>query len=141
MNTSTLASILLESCKTIGVVFSGNSKTYTYKTTTQFEVGDFAIVPSPAISLGEIAKPRVVEVVRVDVVPDLNPSATYDYKWVIQKVNFAAYNQLVSLENTVSEELRLLEQQSLRKKTKEVLIESLGITPTKLNKLINKMNK
>lgn len=137
MNSSTLASILMDNCKTVSVIFNSDSKMYTYKTTEDFKVDDFAIVP-PTV---EGRPPRIVTVIEVHSVPRLDPNAQFDYKWVIGKVDFTDYNQLLSLENTVGDTLRGLEHKAIRDKTKAMLAEEYGLNKTQLKHLITDINK
>ena len=71
------------------------TKTYTYKTTMPIVEGEFAIVQTPSEDY------KVVKVVEVLTPFEINFEVSYNYKWLIQKVDFAPYEASLELEKSV----------------------------------------
>ena len=88
-------------------------QTYSYKVPKdmKLEVGDIVVVPSR----DHIAFARV-EV--VDTMPSLDFSSGDVYKWVIQRVDFTAYNELIKAEAEFSR--RMVEVQRMKKQQEMV---------------------
>lgn len=129
-NANTIASLMIDGLKSVKVKFSINSdKLYTYKTLlTDLEVDDFAIIKNYDTY-------KVVQVVEIDDIPDLNIDSNIEYKWIVQKVDVEQYNELVQMENDISIELKRLQQKSIVSKAKDLLAETLGINMEDLDKL------
>lgn len=129
-NVNTIASLMINELKSVKVKFSINSdKIYTYKTLlTDLEVDDFAIIKNHDTY-------KVVQVVEIDDIPDLNIDSNIEYKWIVQKVDDERYNELVQMENDISIELKRLQQKSIVSKAKDLLAETLGIDMEDLDKL------
>ncbi len=74
---------------TIGAKFEGTPRIYTYKVlaTAGFVEGDKAVVDVS----GQL---KIVDVVRVDRTPQIDPKADFEYKWVVCRVDLAAYKAL-----------------------------------------------
>lgn len=71
-----------------GEIISDYYREYTFKANLdlQLEVGDFAIVHSRNTL-------QVVQITKIDVQPNLDFNASFQYKWVIDKVNIQAFKQ------------------------------------------------
>ena len=84
-----IAAILREDTKTISVQFVNEngvaSRSYTYVTHLDMQVGNFVIVPTGSHDLWKIA-----EVIGVDDELNIEPNAEIKYKWVIDVVDMQA---------------------------------------------------
>lgn len=75
---------------TVGVSYTLNptsqDKIYTFKTDLQLIKGDIVVLPNnnSLYAFGVIAE--------VHDTPQVNPKATYEYKWVIDKVDLTNHN-------------------------------------------------
>ena len=88
---------------------------YTYKApkTMDLKVGDLVVVESKyGICLANV--------VRVDLDPVIDLDADFDYKWIAQRVDFTAYNELVLNEQTFNANMIEVE----RVKQRESLLDS-----------------
>ena len=102
-NESVLIS-LLQNARTVAVTFKGSSKLYTYKVPAGVElaVGDKAVVDSPIDGYVTVSVVKVHEDCGIDI------EAAFKYKWIIYKVDDTKYNELVSQERTMEEDLKKL---------------------------------
>lgn len=71
-----------------GEIVSDYYKAYTFKANLdlQLKVGDFAVVHSRNAL-------QVVQITQVDAQPNLDLNASFQYKWVVDKVNIQAFKQ------------------------------------------------
>ena len=88
-----IAAILREDTKTVKVTFSDNfdgvrSRPYTYVSSIALEVGDTVIVAS-----GSESNYKMATVYSVDDDLEIEPNSTTKYKWIVAKVDFAAYER------------------------------------------------
>lgn len=129
-NVNTIASLMIDNLKSVKVKFFKDSeKLYTYKTLlTDLEVDDFVVVSNNNYY-------KVVQVVEIDDIPDLNIDSNIEYKWIVQKVDAEQYNELIQMEYDISVELKRLQQKSIVSKAKDLLAETLGIDKEDLDKL------
>ena len=117
LNYSGIAVLLGENVKLVGVKFSG-SKQYAYKTTIDFELGDFAVVVAQGF----------YKVVSVTQTTDLQVEDDVDYKWIVDKVDITSYTENIAKELEMCARLRELDNRN-----KQVqLLEALGLNPDKL---------
>lgn len=133
-NSKTLASMLIEGLKTVKVCFNNETKKYTYKTMDDLEIDDLVIILGPR---GDF---KIAKVSSVDKIPDLNPNSNKNYKWIVQKIDLTKFNELNKLEEEFADDLRELEQKSIRDNAKLMLSENFGIKPDKLNDKIKYLN-
>lgn len=138
MKTKNIAALLNENCKTIGVKFSNSNdhpegRTYTYKTTEDFEAGDSAVV----LTRGKL---KVVSVVEVHKVAQIDLSSDTKYQWIVQKVDMSYYEELNNVEEEFSDQLLEIEQASVREKSVAMLKEHLGIEDGAVTSLIKLVN-
>ena len=94
VNANHILSLMQENFTTVKVTFNSHAESerqYTYKARNEMDLkeGDFCIV----LARGRYA---VVEVKKVDLVPDINLDANYEYDWIVQKVD--TVNYLATLE-------------------------------------------
>lgn len=135
MKTKSVAALLMDNCKTIGVQFNADGNTYTYKTIDDLEVGDQCVVN------GLNGRPKVVDVVRVDKVPQIDVDSGLDYKWIVCKVDREKHDRLVEAEEKFSEVLLEQQQASVKANAQKMLAEQLGIESDALNNAIEDLNK
>lgn len=144
MTPKQIINLLQKDVRTVGVKFQNGStagdynenptyghKEYTYKTNFALEEGDIAIV-----KVGNSF--RVVKVTRVDETPDLDPHSEKPYKWIVQKIDSAAYDEQVAAEKKA--EKLLLELERVRQR--ELIVETMkkGVKPgSKLERQVEKV--
>lgn len=124
MKTSALVSLLqaTKGVMTVKVKFSNGGTAYTYKTLIEHNPGDFVVVE--AREAYSIAK-----VIEMDEVPDINPEADFDLKWVIQSVDLSRIEQIRLEEKRLARQISLTEA---RKRIKNV-IDDLGIDVSEID--------
>ena len=116
MNTINLLLARNENFKFIGVNFTSfyddhtkalkTGKTYYYKTTEDFEIGDNAVV-----SVNDELK--IVRVVVLDCI--LNLDTNINYKWVVSKVDKDEFNRCIEVEKELTYQINTLRLKALRK--------------------------
>lgn len=91
---------------------------YSYKVPKEMElkVGDFVVVPSA----DTIAFARV-EV--VDEIPSLDFTKDVTYKWIIDKVNFDHYNELVKAENEFQRKMEAVQRMRVQQEAVKTMRE------------------
>ena len=111
---------MLQPCKVLRCVFNGSSKTYSYKAALDLTVavGDSVVVDSPIDGL------TLVTVVKID--DDIDPEASFDYKWIVQRVDRAGYDEQMALDRSRREELKQLIAKRKKKQKIAELITELG---------------
>lgn len=113
-----LVALMQDNYTTIQVAFRrddySRSKGYTYKCPLDagIAVGDKVVVDSPANGL------VVVEVLSIDKAPRIDLDADFTYKWIIQKVDMAAYEEREAKEEQAMD--LLLEVERVRQR--EILL-------------------
>lgn len=112
----------LQNAKTVACVFPGSAKEYTYKIPADWEVvtGDILVVDSPTNGL------VLVTVVQVHAEADIDPTASFVYKWAVSKVDTQAYKERVVLEKQYAKQLKELQKRASQAKLLKSLIEELG---------------
>lgn len=133
MKTVNIASLLMDNCKTVDVRFASSEKQYTYKTTEDFEVGDYAVANTPN-------GVKTVRITAVHKVPQIDINSNYEYQWLVCKVDFQKYDELIEKESLFSEQLLELEHRSICDKAKLMLSEELGLDSKEMNKLVKNLN-
>lgn len=123
-----LLALLQSGYTTIEVMFpvtdsSKLPKAYTYKARLEDNIqkGDHVVVDSPSKGL------TVVEVVNVHKTPNIDLDAPFTYKWIVQKINRAAYDDTLAKEaeflETMMEVERVHQRELLLSKFKDHLPE------------------
>jgi len=112
-----MISLLQKDFYTVGVKFENSQQEYTYKVPNKvkLEKNDW-VVTARANTFG------VAKVTRVDEVPQINANAQYEYTWIVQKVEAAAYKEQIRIEGELKKELLQVENAHQR----EVLIEKMS---------------
>jgi hypothetical protein len=137
MKTKNIAAVLMENCKTIGVHFSDGNKTYTYKTTEDFKVGDYAVVNTPNYQIqGEHSGLTIAIVTEVHKVPNIDVDSNINYQWIVQKVDMSNYNEMNLREDKFNDHLLEIQQKTVKKNAINMLAEHLG---TEINLLQDAM--
>lgn len=109
-----LIALLQEGYTTIQVRFVSSAKLYTYKAplSAGVQAEDKVIVDSPTNGL------TIVDVVSVDAHPRIDIDADFTYKWIVQRVDMAAYQRTIDLE---AEALEMLEEAERRRQRDELM--------------------
>lgn len=117
-----LLSLLQNNFKTISVKFVQTDtdtfkrvREYTYKAPLDMELkeGDLALVMSPNTGIS------VVEVVTIHSTPKIDLDASFEYKWIVQKVDLTGYNARLKAEEDFKEVLLEIE----RTRQREILLQ------------------
>ena len=114
---------LMQNVKTVAVKFKATpNRTYTYKVKPEWnvQVGDELVVRSPRDGT------TIVEVVEVHDVADITLDTTIKYKWAVQKVDNASYDELVKAEAASAAKLRELQRRAEVKKQIAEMVSGLG---------------
>lgn len=123
MNKHYILSLFDPSVRTVSASFHGGSRSYTYKTTLDFEVGDLALVETPDNGV------QAVTIRKVHVTPEIDADSNIDYKWIISKVDLAPYRALVDRDTELSAKVKEAQRDHHREAARAALlakIPSLG---------------
>lgn len=124
--------VLMQDYTSIKVVFTINlpfdpvavgaqtGYTYLMPYAMDLRVGDAVVVP---VTSGGF---KIGQVIAVDAQPGLNLDAPFQYKWVVGKVDFQAYNERLMMEDRIGAKVQDLERENLRKNLVAGLMESMG---------------
>ena len=111
-----LISLLQTNYTTVKVKFPNgrggtSDKDYTYKVPldAKVQVEDYVVVDTSTTGYA------IAQVVKVDESPDINLDAPYQYSWIIQKVELAAYYERREREQRINKQLFKLEQRKQQK--------------------------
>lgn len=126
MKTKFLMAMLTENLKTVAVQFKdyegeATGGHYTYKTDLELTVGDEVIVKSPSTGF------TVAVVSEVHNFAELDETAEYEYKWVVQKVDAEGYKARLEEEDKVAKELAVIQGKAKRSKVIANLKTALGL--------------
>lgn len=98
-------------------------KEYTYKAllTDDIKAGDYVVVESPQSGL------VIVQVTSVDAKPRIDLEVPFSYKWIVQKIDTARYQELLRQEQEFKDALleveRVKQREAVMKSFQEVLPE------------------
>lgn len=126
MKTKLLLALLNTNLRTVGVQFKDHNgeafgKVYTYKTDIKdLEVGDSVIVDAPSTGL------TVVIVSELHDIADLDEKATFEYKWIVGKVDTKAHEARLEKEDELAKEFAVIQRKVKQVKMIENLKASLG---------------
>ena len=121
MNIENLISAL-QNIKTVKVVFSETpGKGYTYKIPADWEVavGDEIVVRSPNGT-------KVVKVIEVHDMADIDLEATFTYKWAVSVVPNKEYDEQLKEEEKHAKTLNRIQRQATLKKQLAAIVGELG---------------
>jgi len=130
MKSKNAASILIDDLKTVGVQFKASDRSYTYKTI------DDTLCEGDKVVVETRGHFKVASVVEIHKVPQISLDSTYDYKWIIQKIDDSHVRELEAREEAFSERILEMEQ----RKIKEQALEALGVDKKDLAKEIEDLN-
>lgn len=121
--------------KFVSIVFAPytGAKEYTYKTLLDVEVDDFVVVQTPSKEYQCVQIRAVMDPLEVELIIGVN------YKWLVQKVDMAHYEECREMEEQVQLKLRTAEsrkrQKELRESASEFLTEDERAETVKLVRL------
>lgn len=109
VNANHILSLMQENFTTVKVIFPNDTLQYTYKARSEsgITVGNFCVV----LARGQY---KVVEVVAVDLVPDINLDADYEYDWIVQKVDATSYQATQEKEKKFIDTFLAIEKEKKR---------------------------
>jgi len=120
--------LLLNQIETVQCSFNakyreGFPKLYTYKAKKgSYKPGDIAVVETDGHY-------KFVYVAIVDETPNIDPYASYEYQWLIQKIDFTDYQKALDAEKILMEYLRNADRtkrmESVKNEVKESLPDSI----------------
>lgn len=121
MNHMHMLSLIQSGFTTIAVTYPGERRTYTYKAKVSdgVRVGDTVVVDSPNSGL------TLVEVVEVHTSPRIDLTATFKYKWIVQKVDRSGYDALLEQEAKFTEAMVEIERVKQRQEMRNAINLSL----------------
>lgn len=125
MKTKLLLALLNTELKTVGVQFKDMNgeafgKVYTYKTDLELEVGDEVIVDAPSTGM------TIVVVAEVHDIADLDEKASFEYKWIVGKVDTEAHEKRLEREEELAKEFAVVQRKVKKVKMVNELKRSLG---------------
>lgn len=143
MKTKLLLALLDTNLRTVGVQYKDMNgvafgKVYTYKTDIEgLEVGDDVIVDAPSTGM------TVVKVAELHEIADLDEKATFEYKWIVSKVDAEGHEKRLEREEELAKEFAVIQRKVKKAKMVEQLAKSLGYESAdeceELNALIAKI--
>lgn len=124
-----------ENFKFVSVVFAPytGSQEYTYKTTLSLEEEDFVVVQTPNNGYQVCQVRSVMEPLEAELKSNIN------YKWIVQKVDFASFEACTNMEKQLMSKLKRAEarkrQQELRESAATFLSDEERAETAKLVRL------
>lgn len=103
MSYNPIISLLQGIYTTVDVRFENPGKLYTYKTRLSLIRGDKVVVFARDIF-------QVVEVVNVHAAPKIDYAATFEYKWIVQKLDTSTYDKVLEEEAELQNRLSMLDR-------------------------------
>ncbi len=97
-----------------------SNQLYTYKTLEAVEAGQFVVVDTPKRGM------QVVEVVKVCKLHEIKLNPLIDYRWLVQVIDRAKYDDVVNRENEAQEVLNSAKTKVLVTQMQEELKSSIG---------------
>lgn len=114
MSYNPIISLLQGIYTTVDVRFENPGKLYTYKTRLSLIRGDKVVVFARDIF-------QVVEVVNVHTAPKIDYAATFEYKWIVQKLDTSTYDKVLEEEAELQTHLDIADRLRQRQAIMEVL--------------------
>lgn len=110
-----------ENFKYVEVVFAPytGTKTYTYKTLADVAQGDFVVVETPTNGY------QVVLVLVVKKPEEVDFDVNFNYKWVVDKVDFTDYQKSVAAEREIKQAVTLTKAKKAMREVRENLYNSM----------------
>lgn len=123
-NLNYLITLLQKGYTTIAVRYREHANTYTFKVpqkvADELKVGDWVVVPSGADG---VAVARVAE---VHSRPQIDPSAPYTYRWIVQRVDRSAYDDQDQREKAAIKQLEDAERLRAQREALDALLGAMG---------------
>jgi hypothetical protein len=117
MKASHVLSLIQKSYTTVGVSYKAeDDRAYTFKAllSENLKEGDLVIIPS---NYGFMYQVGIVRTVHKE--PQIDTSASYDYKWIVGKLDITRYTSTLALEERFKEAMATLE----RKRTAQIALQ------------------
>ncbi|QDP52315.1 MAG: hypothetical protein Unbinned4162contig1001_15 [Prokaryotic dsDNA virus sp.] len=95
-------------------------KNYTYCTDLDLNEGDEVVVDAPSTGM------TVVVVTQVDKLPQLDPNARFNYKWIVSKVDVEAHDKRQEKYNEIAEQFQEIQAKAQKAKMINQLKVDLG---------------
>jgi hypothetical protein len=114
-----IAAILREDAITIGVLFEGNEKQYTYVCTFPVKVGNRVVVDAR----GEF---KVAYVARVDSDLQIRPDSSTQYKWVVDVIDLERYSRIEEENSEIETVVSKAYQSNMRRSFAATVLASIG---------------
>jgi hypothetical protein len=92
-----------------------SNKQYTYVTDLDFAVGDYAVVLVYGV-------PKCVIVTEVHEDLNIDPNDTIEYKWVVQKISFEAYQKMQEDNKKLTDIIKGAYKQNVRQQFRQLLL-------------------
>lgn len=104
MKTDKLVALLqaTKGVRTVKVKFSNGGSAYTYKTLDTHRPNDFVVVEAREAY-------SVAKVIEMDEVPDINPEADFELKWVVQCIDTTRVDAIKEEEKTLARQIAMNE--------------------------------
>lgn len=144
MNYLNILTVLSDEVKTIGVKFPGTSTIYTYATNLDLKKGDLVVAYKKCKNEQEqelfnenrlaVGLTSVGLVAEVHEYPQLDPKATYEYMWIVQKIDPSAFIQIEKLKAKLADEIQ---RKQLSARRQEILDNLDPSTMNMLNRFSN----
>lgn len=135
MSEKNAAAFLRDNSRSVSVTFVGegaSSKHYTYVTTLDLKKDDYVVVPARD-------NYALAKVMNAADTLEIDPNSDTKYRWVVAKVDFSEYNDLLTGNEKLEAILRDAYQANAKKAFRDVLMQSLGAGDKKeVNQLLGK---
>lgn len=135
MNYSTVVFLINPKARAVQCRFNSGGALYTYKTLDPtIKKGDTVVVPSGVAPSGF----KIVTVAETDV--DVDPENPLQFKWIVGKVDLAAFEAVKAAEAAAIAKIREAETRRKREELAEKLLANAKAGGADFNEIINLMN-
>jgi len=120
-----------EDFKFVAIVFAPytGTNTYSYKTFLDLTEDDYVVVETPTNGF------QVVKVVKVLTPLEINFEVSYNYKWVVAKLDLTAYDEAVELEKEVLSVVNKSKNKRAMADAREAILDGVDVDVKKLVRL------
>lgn len=114
-----IVTMLQKDYTTIDVTFPSSTRHYTYKMPLSMKD---KVAESNHVVVFAQGEFKVVDVVKIHDAPQIDPKATYEYRWIVCPVDTAAWMDLVDREHRAVKILEDAERQQEQERALEILL-------------------